>query len=258
MSEHYTFGDNDRAAARLGLLAEVYEPSTRRLLDGLGVGPIDVALDLGCGPGHSTELVHATVGARKTWGLDASEHLIELARSRLGPPFAFAVHDATHSPLPVLGADLAYARHLLAHLACPRAVLTACASAVRPEGRFVLEETAALDSSEPVFVDYYARVRAMLRHYGQDMFVGSDLERLAQGTPWRVERFERISVLLDARAMATLHAMNVRTWSQDAFAASTFDARAMGAVTEDLDAIAAGEREVSPVTCVLGQAVLRL
>jgi hypothetical protein len=90
------------------------------------------------------------------------------------------------------------------------------------------------------------------------MFVGSDLELLAQGTPWRVERFERISVLLDARAMATLHAMNVRTWSQDAFAATTFDARTMGAMTEDLDAIAAGEREVSPVTCVLGQAVLRL
>jgi hypothetical protein len=29
-------------------------------------------------------------------------------------------------------------------------------------------------------------------------------------------------------------------------------------MTEELDAIAAGEHEVSPVTCVLGQAVLRL
>jgi hypothetical protein len=41
-------------------------------------------------------------------------------------------------------------------------------------------------------------------------------------------------------------------------AASTFDARTIGAMTEELDAIAAGEHEVSPVTCVLGQAVLRL
>jgi trans-aconitate methyltransferase len=258
MTDRYTFGDNDLAAARLALLAEVYKPTTRQLLTEFAAVSVDVAVDLGCGPGHSTELLHATVGAGATWGLDASKRLIERARARVGASIGFAIHDVTTSPLPIGGIDLAYARHLLAHLADPRAVLTACASASRSGGRLVLEETAALDSSEPVFVEYYACVREMLRHYGQNMFIGSSLERLAQATPWRVERFERISVPLDARTMATLHAMNVRTWSQDAFAASSFDARTMGAMTENLDAIASGDREVPPVAGVLGQAVLRL
>lgn len=63
MSDRYTFGDNDRAAGRLALLADVYEPTTRRLLGELSDVPVNVAVDLGCGPGHSTELLHATVGA---------------------------------------------------------------------------------------------------------------------------------------------------------------------------------------------------
>src|SRR5579872_6346593 len=123
MNDRYTFGDNDRAAARLALLAEVYEPTTRRLLRGLGDVAVNVAVDLGCGPGHSTELLHTAVAARETWGLDASERLIERARARFGPALSFAVHDVTAAPLPVPSHDLAYARHVLAHLANPRAVL---------------------------------------------------------------------------------------------------------------------------------------
>jgi trans-aconitate 2-methyltransferase len=258
MSNHYTFGDNDRAAARLALLATVFEPSSRRLLGDLSDSGVARALDLGCGPGHSTELLHATVGARETWGLDASERLIERARARLGPPLSFGVHDVTRHPFPVSRIDLAFARHLLAHLPSPRDVLAACAGAVRSGGRLVLEETGALDSPHPVFATYYMHVRTMQGHYGQDTFVGKALDRLADGTPWAVERFERTPVMLDAPSMAKLHAMNVRTWSRDTFAVSAFDATTIASMTEELDTVAAGERDAPPVRCVLGQAVLRL
>ena len=258
MSNHYTFGDNDRAAARLALLATVFEPSSRRLLRNVSDASVDRALDLGCGPGHSTELVHTTTGARETWGIDASQKLIERARDRLGPPLSFEVHDLTRAPFPVCGIDFGYARHLLAHLANPKAVLLACAGCVRPEGRLVLEETGALDSPDTVFAKYYACVRAMQRHYGQDTFVGWNLDRVADATPWTVAHFERTSVAIEARWMAQLHAMNVRTWGGDPFAVSAFDARSIASMTEELDAVAAGERDAPPVTCVLGQAVLRL
>jgi trans-aconitate 2-methyltransferase len=258
MSNHYTFGDDDRAAARLALLATVFEPSSRRLLGEFSDSRVGRALDLGCGPGHSTELLHATVVARETFGLDASERLIERARARLGPPLSFGLHDVTRPPFPVSRIDLAFARHLLAHLASPKDVLTACAGAVRSGGRLVLEETGALDSPDAVFATYYTHVRTMQRHYGQDTFVGKELDRIAEGTPWMVEHFEHTPVMLDAPSMARLHAMNVRTWSRDAFAVSAFDARTIASMTEALDAVAAGERDAPPVRCVLGQAVLHL
>lgn len=258
MSQHYTFGDSERAAARLAVLAAVFEPTTRELLSGLAAAPVTRALDLGCGPGHSTELVHHALRARETWGLDASERLIDRARTRLGPPLHFAVHDITRSPMPVVGADVAFARHVLAHLADPASVLAACATAVRPGGCLVLEETAALDSSDPVFAQYYRCVATLQAHYGQNTFVGLRLDAIAAASPWRLNTFVCRHTQIDARSMATLHAMNVRTWQTDAFAAAHFPPEQLREMTAALDAVAAGERTAPPVSCGIGQAVLRI
>jgi trans-aconitate methyltransferase len=251
------------------LLAEVFAPTTRRLLAPLRADGVGVALDLGCGPGHSTELVHDVLGARETWGLDASERLVARARTRFGasrtqdrrPPIAFAVHDVTRAPFPLpprSRVDVAYARHLLAHIAEPARVLVACAGAMAPRGRLLLEETGGLDSPDPIFAEYYACVRAMQSHYGQDTFIGARLDTLAASTPWTVEAFECERVELDARSMATLHAMNVRTWREDPFAASTFEPARIAAMTAALEAVASGERAAPAVSCALGQARLRL
>lgn len=57
--------------------------------------------------------------------------------------------------------------------------------------------------------------------------------------------------------MARLHAINVRTWRHDAFAAATFDPVEIDAITRELDAIVSGIRETTPVTCVMAQLLLR-
>jgi SAM-dependent methyltransferase len=261
MKNHYTFGDNDRAADRLVLLAQAFEPSSARLLAEACPSAPARALDLGCGPGETTELVHRATGARETWGLDSSARLLDLARARLaerrarGGGISFAVHDITQAPFPLVDADVAYARYVLTHLASPRALLTGCATGVRAGGRLVLEESSALESKDPLFIDYYARVAALQRHYGQDTYIGRRLAALAEGTPWRVVRFEQTPVIVPAAVMARLHAMNVRTWKHDAF---FHDAPAgeLLAMTDALDAVAEGTRAAPPVTCVMGQIVL--
>jgi hypothetical protein len=97
----------------------------------------------------------------------------------------------------------------------------------------------------------------MQRHYGQDMYVGARLTGLTAGSAFAIERFERTPIPLDARLMARLHAMNLRTWAQDPFAIRAFDARELAATTEAFDAVAGGVRSAAPVTCIMGQAVLR-
>jgi hypothetical protein len=61
----YAFGDSTPAARRLALLAEVFEPTSRAFLDHVGTrlaGPPGLAVDLGCGPGHTTRLLSSVLG----------------------------------------------------------------------------------------------------------------------------------------------------------------------------------------------------
>jgi SAM-dependent methyltransferase len=263
---HYTFGDTDAAADRLALLARAYEPSSARVLASIDFASPPRAVDLGCGPGYTTRLVHRVTGARATWGLDASERLVARARveaeadgpaGRRGAAITFAVHDATTTPFPVAGVDFFYARYLLTHLASPRALFDACASAAADGARFLVEDNCALVSEDPLFQAYYERVRAMHAHYDQDMFVGERLPAIVSGSPWTLERFDRTAIPLDGRVMARLHSINVRTWRNDPFAVATFDRAEIDTMTRELDAVASGTRGATPVTCVMAQAVLR-
>jgi trans-aconitate 2-methyltransferase len=264
---HYTFGDTDAAADRLALLARAYEASSALVLAGIPFPSPPRAVDLGCGPGYTTRLVHRATGARETWGLDASERLVARARVELdaegqagadgrGAGITFAVHDATASPFPVTGVDFFYARYLLTHLASPRAALDACAAAAAPGARLLVEDNCALLSEDPLLQGYYERVRAMHAHYGQDMFIGERLPAIAAGSPWTLARFDRTPVTLDGRIMARLHSINVRNWRHDPFATASFDPAEIDAMTSALDAVVSGARATTPVTCIMAQALL--
>jgi hypothetical protein len=122
----------------------------------------------------------------------------------------------------------------------------------------LIEDNCALRSDDPLFQDYYERVRTMHAHYGQDMFVGERIPEVVAGSPWTLARFDRTPISLDGRVMARLHAINVRTWRHDPFAAATFESAAIDAMTRELDAVATGTRPTTPVTCIMAQALLRL
>ncbi|HTB72510.1 MAG TPA: class I SAM-dependent methyltransferase, partial [Polyangiaceae bacterium] len=260
MKDRYTFGDNDRAADRLTLLARAFAPSSAHLLERVRPSRPPRVVDLGCGPGYTTALARRALGARETWGLDASERLVARARAEFGAGsthgdnLEFGVHDVTKSPLPVSGVDVFYARYLLTHLAEPRTVLDACAGAASGDSQLVLEDNCSLESKDPLFAAYYERVRTMHAHYGQDMFVGERLPEIAAGTPWAVVGFERTRIDLDGRVMAQLHALNVRTWRNDPFAIAAFDAKEIDAMAGALDDVANGVRSAPQVTCMMGQA----
>ncbi|MBV9947766.1 MAG: class I SAM-dependent methyltransferase, partial [Myxococcales bacterium] len=109
MAQHYTFGDNDRAAVRLRRLAAAYEPTSAALLRRFaGAGP-RLAADLGSGLGFTTRLVHAITGAAATIGLEASARFVDRARDEAPPGVTYALHDVTRAPFPGAAADFAYA-----------------------------------------------------------------------------------------------------------------------------------------------------
>lgn len=255
MTQHYTFGDNDRAARRLCALAAVYESTSVALLRRFAESRPQCAVDLGAGLGLTTQMVHGITGARRTIGLDASERFVAYAAAQAPPGVTYWVHDVTQVPFPFEDApDFAYARFLLAHLAGPEEVLASWGRICAPGATLVIEETAELTSHDAVLQRYYAMVDELHRNYGQAMRIGRELGLIAARAGWRVLDLRVAPVPVSAAQMAALHLENIRTWKSDPFAAARFDPAELRAVESGLEAIATGRAPAS-VSAAMGQLV---
>ena len=251
----YTFGDDEVAAGRLDLLAHVYEQATRSLLARWAPARVGLAVDLGCGPGHTTRLLYAVLEPARLVGVERSPTYLALARERLaGLPDVEVIEDDVTRPLPVAGADVVFARFLLTHLAAPVAALRTWSGALAPGGRLIVQETARLVSRDPALGRYYELVAELQQRHGQALDVGARLAELAGEAGLTVERAAVRPLDQKPREMAALHVLNLRSWRHDAEAAD-FDHDELDALDEALVAIARGA-PAEPVEQDLGELVV--
>src|SRR5829696_6643691 len=156
----YAFGDSAPAARRLALLAEVFEPPSRGLLERFAGVPLDLAVDLGCGPGHTTRLVASVTGARRTLGLDQSEAFVALAAAGAPPGVSFAVHDVNVVPFPAGPAGLVYGRSCSA--TCPTHRRPGrLGDPARPGGLLLVEEVERIHTAQPALRRYLDTAAAL-------------------------------------------------------------------------------------------------
>jgi trans-aconitate 2-methyltransferase len=254
----YTFGDSERAERRLALLARAFAAPSRALVERYRPESLELALDLGSGPGHTTRLVHEASRAERTIGIDSSARYVEQARRDAAPGVEFVEHDLLTAPYPVPPARLAFCRFLITHVSDPVAALSAFRALLTADGTLLLQETGALDSDTPVFRRYYELVGQLQRHYGQALYVGRELESLARRAGYTVvyageARFEQ-----PAATMAELHAMNLPSWRQDPFAQQAFDARELDELEAALGRIGVGLDDAPPIRMTLSEVALRL
>lgn len=253
---HYTFGDDRRAAERLALLAQAYEAPSRALLARFSPRPLELAFDLGSGIGHTTRLVHEVSGASRTVGLEASERYLALARSHAPPGVEFVQADVTAPSRAQPRARLVFCRFLLTHVAEPARAIEAFGAFVEPGGVLLLQETAELEASHPALRRYYELVGALQAHYGQKLYIGRELERLAAGTAFRVQHFAVQRFERPAPSMAEIHLPNLRTWRRDPYARAHFDPAELDRLEHELAAIAVGKEPALPVRLGLGELAL--
>ena len=117
-------------------------------------------VDLGCGPGYTTELLHDAFPLAQITGFDASDAMVDEAR-RACPDATFAIYDVTQ-PL-LLPADVVYSRLLLGHLARPAAAMAVWAASLRPgSGLLACEEPVRYRSDDPYFQRYEEAVTAIV------------------------------------------------------------------------------------------------
>ena len=255
---HYTFGDSERAARRLLLLARAYDAPSRALLERFAPAEAELALDLGCGPGHTTRLVHEVVRARRTIGVDASARYVDEAVRSAPAGVEFVRQDLLSPPYSMPPAELVFSRFLLTHLADPAAALVHFKGLVRDGGVLLLQETSSLEAEHSALRRYYELVGALQAHYGQILYIGGELERIAHGVGFETVSFADRKFELPASTMAEIHAQNLASWRSDPFAVGSFDARELDELESRLLKLSTGVETASPVEVGLGELALRV
>jgi trans-aconitate 2-methyltransferase len=243
----YAFGHSDLAARRLQFLAEVFAPATRAFVGEAMLQPVELAIDLGCGPGDATHRLAGLLACERVVGFDISERFVGIADGTAGGRVSFCCHDFTQLPFPTGPADLMYARFVLTHMAEPEAVVSAWASQLRSGGVLLLEETEWIRTSSPTFTFYLDIVERMLAEQSHVLYIGPQLaatvDRPFLGT--RSSMVRRVPV--DTRDAARMFRMNLQTWKQHPFVQTRYPSSRIETLQQELDSLVeqpAGGQEI--------------
>ena len=241
MTGRYTYGDSDLAARRLERVAGMFEPTSSAFMaEAIREAP-DLAVDLGCGPGLTTRLLHRATGAARTVGLDRSGSFLDRAREGAPGGVTFEEHDVRLVPFPTGPADVVSCRLLLAHLSDPAGVVANWTTQLRSGGLLLLDEPEVVETDEPIFVNYLDQVaRAVIAREGAELYVGPTLHAMADppGTDRTVDHV--VAFTPDEATTAAVFAMNLEVLVQRGEIAPRPD------LAEALEAIAAGAAAPAP------------
>lgn len=268
----YDYGAPANAARRLRTSANAFLASSRRFLSRSVHRPIRCALDLGCGPGHTTNLLARELKPRQTVGLDISESFINLAGSKPNFGASFIRHDVTKVPFPTATPDLIYSRFLLGYLDDPGAILSRWSSQLLSGGLLLLEEVEEISITDEVIGRYFEALASMLKHQGHgyigfashgDRLVvqafGPLLERFSGqlGARWRVSRISHVSRTAEAASRGFL--VHVReVLRQDPFLRKTRGERALRCLEDDLATLSTSSRKKHEIQWQIRQVVLEM
>jgi SAM-dependent methyltransferase len=233
----YAFGDSEIAARRLQALARVFAPSSRPFLLHAAPRRPRLAVDLGCGPGHTTHFLAGVLGCDRVAGLDNSERFLALARSTETASVSFHLHDVTEIPFPTAPADLLYSRFLLTHLREPRSVIARWATQLAPRGLLLMEETEWMLTDNPAFATYLEIVEAMLTHQSTTLYVGAVLQEIAATSTLRVRLSQVGRLPVSTRDAAGLFHLNIQTWKRHPFIQAHYPAARIDALEQELAAL---------------------
>ncbi len=235
----YLFGDSVTAQSRLDLLARTFEPPTREFLSTFNPKGTDLAIDLGCGPGHTTRLIAETLPFKRVVGLDKSPNFIEAASQSRSTDVSFQQHDVTLVPFPLPPADLIFCRFLVTHLPTPDQALARWASQLSNHGAILLEEVHWINPRNSVLESYLSTLDRVMDATGVGLYTGARLPDLIKSTPLKITADNTCHLAVSNRDAAAMFSMNIRSWGMSHPALSLYGSHFLRSLHHDLEVMAA-------------------
>ncbi len=171
----YTFGTSKIAAERLENISNFFNPLAIRIIKKFIDKPINSALDLGCGPGFTTNMLYNALNCGKVYGLDISDNFLRLASKRF-KNCIFIKHDVTKTPFPV-SSDVIYVRFLLSHLNNIINLVNRWIGELSNNGILFIDEVEDVKTVNVFFRKYLEINRGLVGSQGANLFVGSILAK---------------------------------------------------------------------------------
>ena len=169
----YTYGTTEAAANRLEEIAKFFNPLAHQFIRQHLSNPTNSALDLGCGPGFTTDMLSKATGGLNVYGIDKSADFLKLATARF-KHCTFIEHDVTKTPLPVR-ADVMYLRFLFSHLKDVVELVNRWIAELQDNGIVFIEEVEDVTTEVPVFQKYLKINAGLIASQGANLYVGATL-----------------------------------------------------------------------------------
>ncbi len=132
---------NERAGTRMDVLARLFDPTTHRVLEGVGITPGWRCLEIGGGGGSIARWMARRVGpAGHVLCTDLDTRIIELGRASAPANLEAIRHDIAIDPLPAKAFDLIHARLVFLHVIERERALERVVEALKPGGWLVIED----------------------------------------------------------------------------------------------------------------------
>ena len=108
------------------------------ILERLSEISYQTALDLGCGTGEIIKLILQQDSRKSLYGIDLSDKMLEIARSKLGKAATLILGDSEQLPFADDFFDVIYCNDSFHHYPAPNNVLSEVHRVLKPHGTFIM------------------------------------------------------------------------------------------------------------------------
>lgn len=249
----YTFGTSKKAADRLGEIARVFNPLAVEFLTKRINKEIDTALDLGCGPGFTTDMIYRTLKCKKVYGFDNSKEMLEYAKKQF-PHCEFISQNVKYFPFP-FKSDFMYARSLLSHLKNAVDLVNKWVKELKKGGLLFIEELEDIHTDVDVFKKYICINRDLISSAGAVLYVG----KILSNGNYKAEVLynDKISLPVNnSTAASWFHPNTITIWEKEKYILSKVSLKERKRISNELLQILQNKDENSNITWYMRRILL--
>jgi len=252
--KRYTFGTGSIAAERLQYLNDFFNPGSRAFIAQILDKSANTIIDLGCGPGFTTNMLYEVTNCPNIYGFDNAGHFIELAKNNF-ENLNFIKCDVTDVPF-LVKADAIYSRFLLSHFEQIEIIVNNWINQLNTNGILLIDEMENIETDIDVFNRYLVVNNGLVKSQNANLYIGNVLNNLTYQAENIYNKCDAIR--LKNWEAATLFYMNtISIWENEPYVLDILSDREKKEISDELLSLKNNKTEKSSVTWKMRRIALK-